>query len=211
MPSLSIKPTQSRRTQSERRETAERKITEAATRIIADKGLGGLTLAAAGEMAGYSRGIASHHFGKKNELLISVINHIASRFNSNLKKKSNINDGLAMVYAVIDQYFYGVSKDSHITLAFQLIIAEGMTNGALQPFISNMNEHAIKNLALHIKHAITQNEIQSDLDPKKQATIIIASLRGIMTLWLIDKKNTDLKAIKKEFIFNLQNSWKIHM
>ncbi|MGH1471083.1 MAG: TetR/AcrR family transcriptional regulator [Cellvibrionaceae bacterium] len=207
MPSLSIKPAQSRRTQTERRETAERKITEAATRLIADKGLSGLTLAAAGEMAGYSRGIASHHFGKKNELLISVINHIASRFNSNLKEKTDICDGLDMVYAVIDQYFWGVSNDSHITLAFQLIISEGMTNKALQPFISNMNEHAIKNLTLHIEHAINKEEIRTDLDPQQQATILIASLRGMMTLWLTDKKSIHLKSIKKEFINNLENNW----
>ncbi len=198
-----------RKTQSERRATAEGKIIEAATLLIAEKGLGGLTLAEAGEMAGYSRGIASHHFGKKNDLLIAVINYIASHFNNRLKDKPGINHGLDMIYAVIDEYFSVTSKDHRITLAFQLVIAEGMTNPALQPFISEMNDHAIKNLAHHIEQAITQKEIRTGIDPKNQATILIASIRGLMSQWLIDKKRIDLKAIKKEFIDNLKNSWGI--
>lgn len=197
-----------RLTQTERREMAEQRITEAATKIIAEKGLHGLTLAEAGERAGYSRGIASHHFGKKNVLLISVVNYIAAQFNNRLKKQTAINDGIDMVYAVIDQYFYNVSRNTHITLAFQVIIAEGLTNPALQPAIAEMNEHAIKNLTHHLKQAVIQKEIRSSIDPKKQATILIANLRGIMTLWMIDKKRTSLNAIKKELLENLQTSWK---
>src|SRR3954451_23225510 len=62
-----------RRTQRERREETERKVLAAATALIARHGSRGLTLAAGGEAAGYSRGIVSHHFGSRENLLRAVM------------------------------------------------------------------------------------------------------------------------------------------
>ena len=62
-----------RRTQRERREETERKVLAAATALIAQHGSRALTLAAVGEAAGYSRGIVSHHFGSRENLLRAVM------------------------------------------------------------------------------------------------------------------------------------------
>src|SRR3954452_11802274 len=62
-----------RRTQQERREEAERKVLAAATALIAQHGSRALTLAEVGEAAGYSRGIVSHHFGSRENLLRAVM------------------------------------------------------------------------------------------------------------------------------------------
>src|ERR1043165_6903985 len=62
-----------RRTQQERREEAERKVLAAATALITQHGSRALTLAAVGEAAGYSRGIVSHHFGSRENLLRAVM------------------------------------------------------------------------------------------------------------------------------------------
>src|SRR3954467_4513619 len=62
-----------RHTQRERREATERKVLAAATALIAQHGSRALTLAAVGEAAGYSRGIVSHHFGSRENLLRAVM------------------------------------------------------------------------------------------------------------------------------------------
>lgn len=62
-----------RRTQQERREETERKVLAAATALIAARGSRALTLAEVGEAAGYSRGIVSHHFGSRENLLRAVM------------------------------------------------------------------------------------------------------------------------------------------
>src|SRR4029077_7174927 len=62
-----------RRTQRERREETERKVLAAATALIAQHGSRTLTLAAVGEAAGYSRGIACHHFGSRENLPRAVM------------------------------------------------------------------------------------------------------------------------------------------
>src|SRR5688572_3838808 len=62
-----------RRTQRERREETRSKVLAAATALIARHGSRALTLAAVGEAAGYSRGIVSHHFGSRENLLRAVM------------------------------------------------------------------------------------------------------------------------------------------
>jgi AcrR family transcriptional regulator len=65
-----------RRTQEERREEAEQRILDAATRLIADKGLDGFTLADVGEAAGFSRGLPAHYFKSKDGLLAAVVRRL---------------------------------------------------------------------------------------------------------------------------------------
>jgi AcrR family transcriptional regulator len=55
-----------RRTQAERRAAARDRLLQAAAELIAECGLPAVTLAQVGERAGYSRGIANHHFGTKS-------------------------------------------------------------------------------------------------------------------------------------------------
>lgn len=59
----------SRRTQVERRDEAERRILEAAALIVAENGLEAITLAEAGERAGYSRGLPSHYFKDRKSVV----------------------------------------------------------------------------------------------------------------------------------------------
>jgi AcrR family transcriptional regulator len=54
-----------RRTQEERRVEAERRLLRAAAELVGEIGPARLTLANVGERAGYSRGLATHHFGPR--------------------------------------------------------------------------------------------------------------------------------------------------
>ncbi|CAN0427695.1 unnamed protein product, partial [Phaeothamnion confervicola] len=69
-----------RRTQTERREEAERRLLDAALAIVARTGTVRLTLAEVGEAAGYSRGLPAHRFGSKAGLLRALVAHIHARF-----------------------------------------------------------------------------------------------------------------------------------
>ena len=84
-----------RRSQAERREEAERAILDAATRIVAAKGLDALTLADAGEAAGYSRGLPSHYFGSKADLLSAIAEYIREWFFTGLRASARRRPGLA--------------------------------------------------------------------------------------------------------------------
>ena len=53
------------RTQAERTALSDRRMLEAAIRLIIERGTAGTTLREIGERAGYSRGLASYRFGNK--------------------------------------------------------------------------------------------------------------------------------------------------
>ncbi|WP_202124959.1 TetR family transcriptional regulator [Actinomadura physcomitrii] len=67
-----------RRSQEERRAQAERALLEAAAKLFARRGVEQTSMADIGEEAGYSRGLANHHFGSRAEL----VNRLARRAQS---------------------------------------------------------------------------------------------------------------------------------
>lgn len=195
-----------RRTQAQRREEAERQIILSAIRIIADKGLRGLTLAAAGEGAGYSRGIVSHHFGKKDDLLVAIARYITRSFSKHLLRQSQIPPGMARLLETVSQYFRGVQSDSVRMRALHLILSEAVTDSVLKDAITEANLNSIRGLENEIRAGIAAKEIRDDIDPHAQAILILAGLRGVMAQWLINNDMVDLEQVLQEFIASIKRS-----
>lgn len=68
-----------RRTQAERREASEQRLLVAAAELIAEEGFAAASLQRIGERAGYSRGLASQHFGSKDGLVSALIAAVLAR------------------------------------------------------------------------------------------------------------------------------------
>ena len=196
-----------RRTQRQRKQDAETAIITAAIAIIAEKGLAGLTLAAAGEQAGYSRGIASHHFGKKDELLIAVVNHITRSFNDYLAHDKDIRPGLAMILKVIERYLNDIKNNSVNVRAWQLILTEAVSNPVLKPALEKVNTRSVKNLARHIEQGISDGDVREDIDSSNQALIILSTLRGVMGHWLVNPHDIDMKSLQAELVANIHKQF----
>jgi len=197
---------EARRTQVERKREAEKRIIDSAILIIADKGLNGLTLAAAGEGAGYSRSIAGHHFGKKDELLVATVEYISGQFSNALIQRMHHKSGLAMLQEIIKEYFLRAKKGAQTSKAFQILLTEGFCNPALRAPLAGVNAKVIKGVTFHIRSGIDKGEIRSDIDAKAQAIIIISSLRGITAQWLVDNQRNSLAAVQKEFLASVMRS-----
>src|ERR1700750_760341 len=88
------------RTQVERRAEAERKLLEAATELIAERGVRAVTLAAVGERAGYSRGLVTHHFGNRQGLLDALTLELQNRFQPPVTDSR----GLKRLLEIVDAY-----------------------------------------------------------------------------------------------------------
>jgi AcrR family transcriptional regulator len=65
-----------RRTQAERSETTRKQLLEAATKLIRQKGFGGLRTIEVASLAGVSRGALMHHFPSKHALVVAVLTHV---------------------------------------------------------------------------------------------------------------------------------------
>ncbi len=77
-----------RRTQASRRADATRSLLDSAAVLFAQRGIDQTSLADIGELAGYSRGLANHHFGSKAALIEQLIEHCQTTFLTFLERPS---------------------------------------------------------------------------------------------------------------------------
>ena len=66
----------SRISQSERRQTAERKLLEATVSILSERGLAATTTLEVQKQAGLSRGVLLHYYGSRGELISAAARHL---------------------------------------------------------------------------------------------------------------------------------------
>jgi len=195
-----------RRTHSERREEAEQRMVEAAVTIVAERGLEDLTLAECGQAAGYSRGLAAHYFGCKEDLIAAIATHIVGDYGKRLQSGGRSKRGLQ---GLIDSVsFYIESGRSNVTVlrAFHAVLGSSLNHAKLSAAIARVNRESIAGFAMGIRHGVEQGEIRADVDPVAQSSLLIATLRGVMSQWLIDPEHVDLNAIAEELAVSLRRN-----
>ncbi len=196
----------SRQTQAERRETAERAILEAAKVIVADRGLDALTLHEAGEAAGYSRALPGHYFGTKSALLAALADHIIAGYAIRIREAVGPADGLDSLCERICFYFDDACRDPVTVRAFQCILAGGLTRGDLAPIMNQLNRNSVDGLASIIKLARDKGEVRADVRPRAEASLILASMRGVMFQWLTIPDHVSLSRMRDALVTNIRRS-----
>ena len=176
-----------RRTQTERREEAERRLLDAALAIVARTGTVRLTLAEVGEAAGYSRGLPAHRFGSKAGLLRALVAHIHERFQAQLQAAPARQPGLDAIRGNISVYYGRTDRAWTTTRALLVMMTEGFMEGAgLKKDMAAYNRAALKFFETHIRTGIENGEIRADADPATDAVLILGALRGVMLQWFLD-------------------------
>jgi len=88
----------------------------------------------------------------------------------------------------------------------QAVIAESLSEPALRPTITSLNERSIKRLANMIKVGIANGEIRRDIDVEQWATMILGGLRSTITMWLIDSRSVDLAEVRTLFVASVKRA-----
>jgi AcrR family transcriptional regulator len=116
-------PALSRQTQAERRKKAEQAILAAALQIIADRGLDELTLAEAGELAGYSRALPAHYFESRDAALVALCNFVVEKYLRRVQRHVPGREGLEGFLDRLVHYFDDGRKDPRVLRAFHAFLA----------------------------------------------------------------------------------------
>lgn len=197
-----------RRTQTERREEAERLILEAATRLVAEKGLDGFTLADAGQAAGYSRGLPAHYFRSKPDLLTAIAEHIRRWFfdglASHIRRRRR---GLGNLIDAIDFYFNACRTDRTMMHALHTVLAGALHKPLLAPSIARFNRDSAALTEAAIRAGIASGEVRRGIDPGTWSVLILASVRGIIAQWLVDPDHVDLPTLRNSLIASIKRNF----
>lgn len=197
-----------RQTQAERRETAERAILDAATNIIAGRGLEELTLNGAGEAAGYSRALPGHYFGTKSALLQAVVDHIMAGYDARIGRAPLASHGLERLCSLLQFCCDDAVKNPTAVRAYQTIVAGGLNRPELRPTVERMTRKGIDDIADLIRDGQDRGEIRPDIRPEVEASIILASLRGVLFQWLISPDHVSLSRMRDSLVRNVRNTLK---
>lgn len=197
-----------RQTQAERRETAERAILEAAATIVADKGLEDLTLNAAGELAGYSRALPAHYFKTRSALLEALADHIMAGYTERLRTAPMATDGLERLCDVIIFCIDDAVENTTAVRAYQTIIAGGLNRPELQPTVERMTRQSIDDLAGLIREGRDKGEVRADARPRAEASLIVASMRGVLFQWLISPDHVSLSRMRDILVSSVRDRLK---
>lgn len=189
-----------RRTQAERRAEAESRVLAATAELVAQKGIDGVTLAEAGERAGYSRGLAGHYFRSKDELLAAMAEAIHDEFSQQRRERLRGTSGLARLMATLDASFERPAVGMVKMRAYIAVLMGAAHKPALAEAVATFNRESATEFGRLIGSAMEAGEIRPDIDARTQALILSAALRGIMAQWVLDPEGVDLVRIREEFI-----------
>jgi AcrR family transcriptional regulator len=187
------------RTQEQRRTEAEHRLVQAAAELVGEIGPGKVTLANIGERAGYSRGLATHHFGSKGALMQRLLDAVTSQFRDAVVGESQSDSPIDQLRQLIDFYFHVVSDLQPVNRARLVLWADAVAgpSGDVRPQMVSADREFREEIEKRIELAVAAGEVKADVDPHGLATVIIAMLRGVALQRLLDSQ-VDLVAAQSE-------------
>lgn len=196
------------RTHAERRREAESRIVQAAFEIVARRGVDQLTLAEAGEEAGYSRALPAHYFENREALLAAVAEQAVKAYRRRWRERNAAaRDGLDSLLGAITFYLDDSRGWPKKLRAFHEVMNGALRWPSIAAVVARLNQEWIDRLTAQIKAAQRHGEIRADIDPVAEAVAISGALRGIMSQWLIAPDAIDLDAVRDGYIAGLRRSW----
>ncbi len=197
------KPIERPRTQAERTALAESRMVDAAIELLNTAGVQGTTLMAIGEMAGYSRGLATHHFGSKSGLFRAVLRHVSTAWSEELLQSLDGKTGRAAVTTAIDSHLAHALKHPEYIRAQNILWGAALDpSSEFKPNVTQFMRIQRESVAAWVEGGQAAGEISENIDRERFAEQFYGGLIGINSQWLVSP-DFDLAAAYEDFKLNM--------
>lgn len=188
-----------RRTQEERRVEAEQRLLDAAAQLIGELGPSRVTLANIGERAGYSRGLATHHFGSKGAMMQRLVESVTEGFREEVFTESASDAVLDQALGLVRAYFHELANPRPANRACLVLWADAVATAAPDVRAAMLASDRLfrEELTKRIERAASAGELAGPVDGRAIATVIIGMLRGVALQAMLDD-DVDLDACRAE-------------
>lgn len=187
------------RTQAERTAASDRAMIEAAIDLVLERGTDGTTLAAIGERAGYSRGLATYRFGSKAGLFKQVSTTINRRWVSYLRSAVGKKVGIDALCAAADAFYQFVTDAPRdIRLLHILYYEASSPQSELREFAKEAFSRQLADVETWLEGGIKAGSVRKSIDPTVEATKYVAHIAGMTFLWLLGPGKIDFAAVHNE-------------
>jgi len=194
------------KTQAERTALAETRMLAAAIELLNTAGIQGATLKAIGEKAGYSRGLATHHFGNKAGLFRKLLRELSAVWVRELQDKVGDKTGLEALSAANEAHLKHVLERPHQLRAMYILWFGSLDPGSeFKPNLARFMKLQRESMAEWVRGGQRKGEIRQDADPERMGEQLYANLIGVNHQWLVDPE-IDLA---RAYLEMKQNSWRL--
>jgi AcrR family transcriptional regulator len=190
------------RTQAERTALAETKMVLAAIELLNTVGIQGTTLVAIGEKSGYSRGLATHHFGSKAGLFRTVLKRLSAAWSRELARKLDGKTGLEAVEIAIDAHLaHALKHPEYIRVQYILWGAAIDPASEFKPNAAEFMQIQRESVTEWIRAGQARGDIRQELDADHTAEQYYGGMIGINHQWQVGE-DFDLSAAYAAFKHN---------
>ncbi|MDH4109692.1 MAG: TetR/AcrR family transcriptional regulator [Gammaproteobacteria bacterium] len=197
-------------TQAERTALSDRAMIEAAKELLLERGIEKTTLAAIGERAGYSRGLASYRYGTKAGLFDAVCRSIARSWLDVLNERVGVQTGTEAMCTALDSFFEFVSRHPQDAQVLQILYgAAASPEAEYRQTSADIHQRQLDDVAAWVRAGIDEGSIRPDVDPRSVATHYIAYISGMTYLWLISPESVDFQKANDDMKRHLRVSLRI--
>lgn len=186
-----------RRTQRERAAQAGQALLDAAESLFAERGVEQTSLADVGQLAGYSRGLANHHFGTKAALVDQLAQRIQAQFvgGAAAKLEEPGVDAVAVLSQLAEDYLKAMIGYPRTSRAFFVMWGAAMpSEAALRPVFATDDERFRHGVDQLLRAGQRNGSVSADVDPASTATVLTGMLRGVAAQYQIAPDAVDLPA-----------------
>jgi AcrR family transcriptional regulator len=188
LPSISPQADSSRRrTQAQRSALSDERMTAAAVELIAARGVARTTLAAIGEAAGYSRGLATHRFGSKAGLLRHVIKRVSREWLRRLDLAVGDKVGLPALEAALDTQL-GFIRDApnDVRTMYLLWFQSIEPDAEYRPNVAEVHRQQRQAVAAWVAEGQARGLVAAAASPRHVAEYFCAAGAGLVFHWLVN-------------------------
>jgi AcrR family transcriptional regulator len=172
-------------------------MVDAAVGLICSKGATKTTLKEVGEIAGYSRGLASQRFGSKDKLFTFIVRSVGELWLEDLRRAVLDNIGIEAIEKALDAHYAFIVRDAPAIRAFYILWFKSIgPDEELKKVVANIHDRRRKDVEKWLRKAIFAGEISKEVDCKSAAQNFCAAIIGVVYQWLANPADKEqIKAL----------------
>lgn len=185
-PSRAANPLRQRLTQAERTALSDSRMLAAAVDLISERGTSNTTLKDVGELAGYSRGLASSRFGAKDRLFFELLDQFNRRWKEASDDAVKQQTGLEALRCANKALIHFFQTEAKFIRVMYLIAYETVGSSILmREQLAGQHEAYRHGVARWIRAAASAGELRKGISPERVAVQYCAAVFGIIYQWLV--------------------------
>lgn len=149
-------------------------LAAAAGNVLVAEGLEGLTTRRVAAAAGVSKGILSHYFESKEELVVAVLEHFYDRVEKRIVHSASELQGLAFVRAAMLEALPLDRTRLEEAIAEVSFAAASVSNPQVRRWYRGERRRLQRELVMHLRAALADGSLRDDVSPAGVADELLA-------------------------------------